>query len=149
MAKLTFEVKGKPVTVEGTEEEVISLYERLTEREIQTEVEARQNAEKAVENKPIGNMPSVEQLTKYILTKSNYEHDIIEIQDRFLAQRITSRGNPSQYRKLSNDLQKARKVIEVQRQGAFEAHTTTARNLKKYIFKPLSRSLTEVFQKQS
>jgi len=128
---------------EGTEEEIISLYDRLSAHIEEVKMAASDAA--ASLEKSSHNLPTVEQLVSFILGKSRYEHDIVEIEDHFLMKRITSRDSPNLYRKLALDLQKARKVIEAQKQGAFEQQATTKKNLKKYVFKPLSKSLTEMF----
>jgi hypothetical protein len=156
MPKLRFKIYEQEFEAEGTEEEILSLYDRLCTHIDELKIaesnsvnlatldaEARAHAALSL------SMPTVEQLVSFILSKPKYEHDIVEIEDHFLKKRITSRDNPSLYRKLSFDLQKARKVIETQKAGEFVQHATPSKNLKKYMFKPLSRSLTEVYEKPS
>lgn len=156
MPKLKFKIYEREFEAEGTEEEILSLYDRLCTHMDELKM-AKSNsvdladldAEAEKYEELVQSMPTVEQLVSFILFRPKYEHDIVEIENHFLKKRITSRDNPSLYRKLSFDLQKARKVIETQKQGAFEQQATPTKNLKKYVFKPLSRSLTDVFQKPS
>lgn len=91
-------------------------------------------------------IPTVDQLITYILSKPpKFEHDILSVANYFLKEKITSRKNPHEYRKLSSSLQNARKIIEHQKQGKFEALPTSEKNLKRYTFKSLIKSLDDNF----
>ena len=151
MPKLKFKIDKEEFEAEGTEEEIISLYDRVRQHIEECKMEAASLSSRFTvrtkEDELARSMPTIEQLIGFILSKPKYEHDIVEVENHFLKKRITSRENETLYRKLSFDLQKARKVIEMQKAGAFEQQATLSKNLKKYIFKPLSRSLTETFQK--
>lgn len=88
-------------------------------------------------------VPTVEQLVDYILTKVRYEHNIVEVEDVFWGKKITARENQLLYRKLHDNLGKARHKIETMKQGKFEQQLTSSRNLKKYIFRPIMQTLTQ------
>jgi hypothetical protein len=152
--KLRFKVENQEFEAEGTEEEIVSLYNKVRQNIEGYKIEATASLSSSftVETKEeelARRMPTVEQLISFILSKPKYEHDIVEVENHFLKRRITSRENETLYRKFSFDLQKARKVIEAQKVGTFEQQTTLSKNLKKYVFQPMSHSLTEIFTKPS
>ena len=93
-------------------------------------------------------IPNVDELMSYLTTRDKFQHDILEIEDVFLGQRVTARNNQTAYRRLNEALQKARHKIELTKQGKFEAQLTSSKNLKRYVFRPTVHSLPEFNPKQ-
>jgi hypothetical protein len=86
-------------------------------------------------------IPTVDQLVEYLLKQDRYEHNILDIEDVFWGKRVTARENQLFYRKLHDNLERARHRIETTKPGKFEQQLTSTKNLKKYIFKPLTQTL--------
>jgi hypothetical protein len=88
-------------------------------------------------------IPTVDQLMEYLLKQDRYEHDILSIEDVFWDRRVTARENQLLYRKLHDNLERARHKIEAITPGKFEQQLTSTKNLKKYVFKPLTQTLMQ------
>ncbi|WMW26004.1 hypothetical protein RE474_04595 [Methanolobus sediminis] len=75
------------------------------------------------ENKKTSNLndlPSVEEVTNYILTKPDYKHDSIELQTHFLGRIIKSRGaHQKLYQTFAGITRNARDAIEKKYQGTW------------------------------
>ena len=93
---------------------------------------------KVEKSHPVIVPPSSDDLYAFLLAKQNYEHDVHEIQEHFFGRQITARENKDVYRKLKYELGKTQKRIEKEKQGAFEERKSGIRNLKRYIFRPLT-----------
>lgn len=83
-------------------------------------------------------MPTVAQLTAYILSKPKFEHDIADVGLQFFGRQIKSREYGKLYRELRAKLDMARKAIEVSQHGAFDRRSTHPRNLQVYTFRSVS-----------
>ena len=83
-------------------------------------------------------MPTLDQLTEYILTKQKFEHDIIDVGLKFFNKPIRSRQYGRLYRELRAKLENARRSIEASQHGAFERRSARPRNLQVYTFRPVN-----------
>ena len=143
MPKLKFAIDNQTFEIEGSQEEILEIIQRMTKRPTDRPA-TYEKTSSTYKSTLMQRMPDVDQLLTFILSRPpKYEHDILTIASYFLKEKITSRQNPREYRKLSLLLQNARKIIEHQKQGRFEALPTCEKNLKKYVFKPLTKSLEE------
>lgn len=149
MAKLRYSPASGLFEWEGTIEELARIYDELIEREnINTQHimrNRRAHGFRVSDLELMQKMPTSDALFEYIMSKPRYEHDIKQIGEAFFGKQIKAREYPNLYRKLSYELEKMRKRIEREKNGAFEQKKSTFRNLKKYVFKPLSRSLMESY----
>lgn len=57
------------------------------------------------------NLPKEEDVINYIISKELFEHNTIELQDKFLGRRLPVRENPTLYSAFDNIVRKARKHI--------------------------------------
>jgi hypothetical protein len=80
-------------------------------------------------------MPTIEQLITYIASKQKFEHDVIEIENKFFERQIKSREHGRTYRELRKRLELARKAMEIKYHGAFERRSGRPRNLQIYSFR--------------
>jgi hypothetical protein len=157
MARLRQDPKGN-FEWEGTPQELLSIYDELkqrTEKTIQiTDTVLHKFEPSNAIHTPIDlssrlleyqqlneKMPTIDQLTVYILSKPNFEHDILDVETHFFKKQIKSRKYGRLYRELRARLENARKSIEASKHGAFERRSARPRNLKVYTFKPINSVL--------
>lgn len=148
--KIETKIGDRPFTIEGTKTVVLETLRDL-EKEYGNRTSVNSTTPPATEHmpkphrpqkaKPTLEVPVVDQLVGYLLKKDRYEHDTLEIEDVFWGKRITARENETLYRKLHGNLKKARHRIETMKQGKFEAHLSSSKNLKKYVFRPITQTL--------
>ncbi|NWG10285.1 hypothetical protein HXY33_00810 [Candidatus Bathyarchaeota archaeon] len=152
MAKLRYSPATGLFEWEGTTEELVHIYDYLIERENTNTQRVTRNRHlhgfRVSDLELMGKMPTSDALFEYVLSKPRYEHDIKQVGEAFFGKQIKAREYPNLYRKLSYELEKVRKRIEKEKNGAFEQKKSTFRNLKKYIFKPLSRSLLSTYEQR-
>lgn len=145
---MRFKSGDKEFEFEGENVEILELYDEIVKR-----------LEGVVAPKPVEpvripakrgieffKLPSDDDLISFILSKPKYSHDIVEVQEHFFGKRIPSRANPRLYRKLAQQLFRVRKIIEEKEQGRFQTITSPSRNLKRYVFEPLT-ALDKLLQK--
>lgn len=152
MAKLRYNPASGLSEWEGTSEELLAIYDQLIER---SKIKNTRHflASTLIKRAPLtdlelmAKMPTQDKLIEHITSKPRYEHDIVEIANKFFGGTVQCRKFPHIYRKLSYDLDKARKTIEAEHKGAFVQQPTPARNLKKYVFKSLTQTLNGTLQK--
>ena len=145
MVKMKVKRGDREFEFEGEKAEILEIYRELTQ--ITPAVHVTEHRRKTLEGKrvmPNVKLPSDSDLIEYILSRPKYSHDIVEIQKCFFGVRMSSRANPSLYRRLANQLHRVRKSIEQTEKGEFETITGKAKNLKRYVFHPIS-SLEKVF----
>jgi len=127
-AKLSFYIDGHPVEFEGTVEEVASFLKMVQAQKIPlaTSEEERKRAqllteEKAEIKKVKENLPSVEQVKRYILSQPDYRHSTFDIQRHFFGRTFKARG-PSEglYHEFLYLATDARQLIEREQSGRFE-----------------------------
>jgi hypothetical protein len=154
MARLRFDSNGN-LEFEGTPQELLVIYNEL-KQQTSTKVPSKDFPQVISNSSKIPTvmlraqfvpndveqlferMPSVEQLTFYILGKTKFEHDIVEVEKRFFGKQINSRQYGKVYRELRTRLEAARKSIEASQRGAFERKPTPYRNLPAYVFKKVN-----------
>lgn len=151
LAKMRFNPNTGNFEWEGTKEEVLEIYDEIKKREQNNAPQINDNVSVSIpasiklhfeQRHDMENlskrMPSVEQLMFYILGKSKFEHDIVEIEKKFFDKQINSRKYGKLYRELRTRLETARKSIEVSNSGAFVRKSTPYRNLPAYTFKKIN-----------
>ena len=153
MAKLRQDPKTGCFEFEGTPQELLSIYDELKQRKEKTiqiadTVPHKFDPPGTIPPAPSLrllecellkiNMPTVDQLTTYILSKPKFEHDILDVETHFFKKQIKSRKYGRLYRELRTKLENARKSIEVSKHGAFERRSSRPRNLQVYTFKPIN-----------
>ena len=161
MAKLRQDPKTGCFEFEGTPQELLSIYDELRQRTkenpqaIQIVDTVPRKFDPSVPMRASPNlgarmleyeqlskrMPTVDQLTAYILCKPNFEHDILDVETKFFEKQIKSRKYGRLYRELRAKLENARKSIEISQHGAFERRSARPRNLQVYSFKPINSVL--------
>jgi hypothetical protein len=161
MAKLRYD----HIEFEGTPQELLSIFDGLKQRGIVTSSDSdvktliyngiryrasspekrRTTLEKITESQNLeARMPTEDQLVEYIVSKPRYEHDIVDVAKRFFGKQIKSREHQRLYRQLHQELVRARARIEIEKRGAFEQHSTSAKNLKVYSFRPVNAEVFEL-----
>jgi len=152
--KLKFKIADRDIELTGTKQDVLDTVRELEKMyggtvNLSANVAIGQPSKERRRTKTAKEhqfeIPSVDQLVAYLLTKDKYAYDIFEIEDVFLKQRISARDNQTIYRKLSAALEKARHRIEMMKQGKYEQQLTSSKNLKKYVFKSIVQTLTQTY----
>lgn len=89
---------------------------------------------------------TAEQITKYIKTKTNFEHDTIELQEKFLKRRVTARKEQKLYFAFDRLVREAKKLIENEYPGKWESSMTRKSyggrnyaNIYRFIFEPIAK----------
>ena len=127
MVKLRFYIDGQPIEFEGTVEEVAEFLKTVKKEGIQLDmsedVKRRREEfarEKAVVEKVKRNLPSVEEVAKYILSRDEYKHSTFDIMKHFFGRTFKARGvTEGLYRDFLRLATEARALIESVEEGEF------------------------------
>jgi hypothetical protein len=142
MAKLRWKIGEKEYEIEGEPSEILKIHEELTGKIEHPSDHSERSAKPAGKPSVLNaKVPEAHQIIEFILSKPNYAHNSIEIQEQFLKRRVTSRGYPSLYRRLVLNIEKARQEIERTKSGKFEAHRSIKNQEKTWTFKPSVQSI--------
>lgn len=153
MGSLKFRIKGVEFQYDGEPEELMAFINRfLSENEESHEYVAPKfpRKEKAkmenIEPIKIANLPlpNDADIVKYITSKPNFTHDLLEIQRKFYGKIFSSRGKEQRmYHKTARQLRAIREIIERQYKGEFIDEPAGQRNLKRFSFKATQPTLLE------
>lgn len=120
MAKLKLKLDDYEY-IEGTPEELATFMKIVTKQFSTEEVIGLKNIEdknsislledKLKDIEIISLLPKEEDMINFIISKERFEHNTIELQEKFLGKRIHVRDDPSYYAAFDNIMRKARKHI--------------------------------------
>jgi len=127
VVKLRFYIDGQPIEFEGTVEEVAEFLKTVKKEGIQLDmsedVKRRREEfarEKAVVEKVKRNLPSVEEVAKYILSRDECKHSTFDIMKHFFGRTFKARGvTEGLYHDFLRLATEARALIESVEEGEF------------------------------
>jgi len=160
MPSLKFSIRGVQYEYIGGQEEIIAFLERFadqgahpTEHKMTQRIAEEHGIESSSqrssqmnptqrtkpETEPIKitdlPLPDDETVMNYILSKPQYTHDLVEIQQKFFSRTFQSRGKDQRmYHRTARQLELVRKTIEKRFGGTFKGEPAGKRNLRRFIF---------------
>lgn len=153
MAKFRIDSIIGHLEFEGTDQEILTIYDGLIKRHNASNPSNHIQIVNTVSHKYdppkhfvlqcdyselAKKMPTVDQITTYIMCKPKFEHDIVDVGKKFFDKPINSRQYGKLYRELRMKLENARKQIETTQHGAFERRSAPQRNLQIYSFRSVN-----------
>jgi hypothetical protein len=92
-------------------------------------------------------LPDDDAIINYIISKPQYIHDLLEIQEKFFGKVFHSRGKDARmYHRTARQLECVRGIIEKRFNGTFKGESAGKRNLRRFVF--VKTATISMFNKQ-
>jgi hypothetical protein len=147
MPTLKFTIKGVEFQYEAEEEQILRFINRFragdvtmpiqTKPILRSQVEASQ--EETTQKVVDLDLPTDDEVIKYITSKPKFSHDLFEVQRAFFNQTFKSRGvERRMYHRTARQLRLVRQFIEEKFNGKFMEEKSDTPGMKRFVFQPSS-----------
>jgi len=140
--EIEFEYSGEPEDIKRLIEGLTHPQSQIAEHAIHSSAGGHKELEAAEQplffqekNRLLVDLPSSDEIKKYILSHPDFAHDIMDVQRHFFGRTFKARGETQlMYHRTNKQLREVRAQIEREQNGYF-APFPIEKNLIKYIFK--------------